>query len=269
MSDAELRRLERGWNAGEAEAGVRLVLERLRRGLPLPAPDREAWDAMWDHVKLEADPGWRSAALVTGWSGGGMGSWGWLARLADGRWLHVRAWHECWSGWDCLAKGRVVVTDTGLEGLGLLLDSDDVLGLLGAPRGGGDDVLRSLELAWGVGDRSAGARLVVERLRRRRPLSPPDRDGWEDMFEFDRIEAPAPSWRSAGLVAGCSPAEHETTWLARLGHGRWLHVRRRHHCPICTGGWSCVGEARGRVTTLAKLGELLDADEVRGLLATS
>ncbi len=93
--------------------------------------------------------------------------------------------------------------------------------------------------------------------------------GWEDMFEFERIEDPHPSWRSAVPVAGCSPVEHETTWLARLGHGRWLHVRGRHHCPICTGGWFCVGEAHGRVTTLAKLGGLLDADEVRGLLAAS
>jgi len=196
-----------------------------------------------------------------------MGTWTWLARLSDGRWLHARAWHECWSGWDCMARGHIEVAT--LDGLGLLLDSDDLLGLLGAPRGGGDDLLRSLELAWSVGDRGAGPRLVVERLRRRRPLSPPHLDGWEDMFEFERIEDPHPSWRSAVPVAGCSPVEHETTWLARLGHGRWLHVRGRHHCPICTGGWFCVGEAHGRVTMLAKLGGLLDADEVRGLLAAS
>lgn len=268
MSDAALRRLERGWDAGEVEAGVRLVLERLRRGLPLHTPDLEAWGALWDHVKLEAvDPAWRHATLVAGHGGETSRSWAWLARLGDGRWLHVRAWHECASGWECLARGRVVVSDTGLEGLGLLLDSDDLLGLLGAPRGGGDDALRSLELAWSAGDRTAGARLVAERIRRRRPLSPPDRDGWEDMWDFDRLEAPNPAWRSAVLVASCSPVEHETTWLARLGHGRWLHVRGRHHCQHCAGGWFCAGEAHGRVTTLAKLGEVLDGDEVRGLLA--
>jgi hypothetical protein len=264
VSDAELRRLERGWDAGEAEAGARLVLERLRRGLPLPAPDLEAWKAMWDHVPLEGvDPDWRGATLVTGHGGETSRAWAWLARLDDGRWLHARAWHECWSGWECLAKGRVEVTD--LAGLALLLDSDDVLGLLGAPRGGGDDLLRSLELAWSVSDYRAGARLVVERLRRRRPLAPPDLEGWAAMWKHERVVRADPAWRTAVPVAGCTPAPGRTVWLARLGRGHVLLLEGNHE----PGGWASGGEARGQTRKRLDLPKLLGRDVVRGLLATA
>ncbi len=183
MSDARLRELEREWGSGEHEAGARLFVELLRRDLPLPAPDREAWTALWRHVPPEVDP------------------------------------------------------------------------------------LRGLERAWRAGSAVAGAQLVVERLRRGPALAPSDREGWEEMWEYERVQDAQPAWRSAFLVAGCSPAPTETMWLARVDGGDWLRLRGDASCPYCSGRWSCYGEATGAASTLEGLVDLLQPDEVTGLLA--
>lgn len=120
MGDAALRRLERGWAAGEHDLDVRMFVERMRRDLPLPVLGREAWTALWRRLPSDLDP---RRALEGAWGAGNVVAGAQLVveRLRRGDRLarpDVEAWRLMWDWADVGDADPTWVTATLLTGSG-------------------------------------------------------------------------------------------------------------------------------------------------------
>lgn len=137
MSDANLRALERAAQSGDPEAAVRLVLERLRAGLPLKVDPCRAWIAWF----LVGSP-YEKAAVLGSWcslvSDDDTELWDAadgkvVGRTDDGQWFYGRrvgasGCETC--GWGGSPSSEEFSPVDSLDSLALLLPQDFVRALL-------------------------------------------------------------------------------------------------------------------------------------------